>query len=59
MPKKVIGKNLENLEAQRAEVAPKWWLEWLSLNRPESEIKSGGGGDESAGTPRPSKDQVD
>jgi len=51
MPEKVIGKNLEHLEAQRAEVAPKWWLEWLSLNGPESEVKSGG--DESAGTPPP------
>jgi len=34
MPKTVIGQNLEHLEAQRAEAAPKWWLEWSSLNRP-------------------------
>lgn len=53
IPQKVIG-HLEQLEVQRAEVAPKWWLEWLSLNRPESEVKSG---DET--TQAPPKDKVD
>src|SRR5271154_89674 len=56
MPQKVIGQKLEHLEAQRAEVAPEWWLEWLSLNRPETEVKSG---DESVGTTTPPKDKVD
>lgn len=56
MPETVMGENLEYLEAQRAEVAPKWWLEWLSVNRPESkEMKRG---DESVET-RPPKDKVD
>ncbi|KAF8808730.1 hypothetical protein BYT27DRAFT_7337705 [Phlegmacium glaucopus] len=57
MPMKIIGQKLEHLEARRAEVAPKWWLEWLSLNRPESEIKSGDGAESSASGTRPSKDQ--
>jgi len=54
MPDKVVGESLELLEAQRAKFAPKWWSEWLALNRPESEIKSG---DENAGTSLP-KDKV-
>jgi len=54
LPQKVIGEKLERLEAQRAESAPKWWFEWLSLNRPESEFKSG---EESAGTTTPPKDK--
>lgn len=54
MPEKVIQQNIEQLEAQRAEVAPKWWMEWSSLNRPESEIKNGSGSEA-----RPSKDKAD
>jgi len=57
MPKKVIQQNLEQLEAQRAEVAPKWWMEWSSLNRPESEIKNGSGSENAEA--RPSKDKAD
>lgn len=51
MPKRVVGENLKRLEAQRVGFAPKWWLEWLALNRPESEIESGD--DEIAETPPP------
>jgi hypothetical protein len=50
MPEKVIEEKLKILEAHRDQFAPKWWSEWLALNRPESEIKCG---DENAGTPPP------
>ena len=57
---KKIEENIKKIEADRAEMAPEWWSEWLALNRPESEItKSHGlGGDENVtdGTRPPPKD---
>jgi len=49
MPKRVVGKQLERLEAQRAEFAPHWWSEWLALNRPELKKSRD---EDAAGTPK-------
>lgn len=35
--RKRIEERIKSLEAERAQNVPKWWLEWLALNRPESE----------------------
>ena len=57
---KTMEEKIENVEAERAQITPEWWSEWLALNRPKSEnTKSHGlGGDENVadGTRPPPKD---
>lgn len=57
--KQIIENKIKKFEAERAQIAPKWWSEWLALNRPESENTESG--DENAaadsdGTRPPPKD---
>ena len=56
---RIIAKKIKNLEAERAQIAPKWWSEWLALNRPESENTESGDGNAAAdsdGTRPPPKE---
>ena len=38
--RKEIEEKIKGLEAERARIAPEWWSEWLTLNRPESELEN-------------------
>jgi hypothetical protein len=52
-----LEEKLKLVEAQKAKHTPKWWLEWLALNQPESKIESKSG-DKNAKTTPPPKDKV-
>ena len=50
-----MEERIKGLEAERAQIAPKWWSDWLDLNRPESE-NTESRDDNADGTRPPPKD---
>lgn len=52
---------VKRAEAEREAHVPKWWSEWLALNRPESENTKSGVEkiDENAAGPQKKSDKVD
>ena len=58
--KKLVEDHIKDFEAERAQFAPKWWSEWLALNRPELKNTDQNGDKNTAGTPQPKdSDKVD
>ena len=55
--RKIMEEWMTSLEAERARSVPKWWSEWLALNRPQ-QSENTEGGDENAAAPAPVPDET-